>query len=41
MTGVDVPALQKRITASCDPILEQAGWKKNVVDGVVTDASAR
>jgi len=41
LTGVDMPALQKRITTSRDYIMEQAGWKKNVVDGVVTGASAR
>ena len=41
LAGIDMAALQRRITASRDYIVEQAGWKKNVVDGVVTGAGAR
>ena len=41
LVGHDMAALQKRITASRDYIVEQAGWKKNKVDGVVTGASAK
>jgi cytosine/adenosine deaminase-related metal-dependent hydrolase len=41
LVGVDMAALQRRITASRDYVVEQAGWRKNKVDGVVTGASAR
>lgn len=39
LTGVDMAALQKRIAASRDYIVEKAGWRKAVLDGAASGAN--